>query len=283
MDKRFAVLPCNGLDKAHGPLSREVALAIVEQTGSEIVCPVLLNNVPARFEKTLSSLPLLVVDGCKTQCATKLANKLGIKIDHKILVSEVAKDAETPLDKSLRLEPAALKLAEGIVTTFLAGFEKEATTTGSSTEFDAPIEFTTVTHDKYVFKIPLEGYLFNENDCWVRMAGRRARVGLSDYMQQNLTDITYFEPPEVGSHIEQFDELGTVESAKAATSLISPVSGTIVAVNSALVNSPGAINEDPYGSGWIAEIELGDFDSEKELLIDGQAYGEILRRKVAEL
>jgi glycine cleavage system H protein len=93
MGQRFAVLPCNGLDKAHGPLSREVALAIAEQTGSEIICPTLLNNVQSRYEKTLSGLPLLVVDGCQTRCAAKLANKLGIKIDQKILVSEAAKEA----------------------------------------------------------------------------------------------------------------------------------------------------------------------------------------------
>ena len=283
MDKRFAVLPCNGLDKAYGQLSREVALAIAEGTGSEVVCPVLLNNLPARYEKTLSGLPLLVVDGCQTLCATKLANKLGIKIEQKIMVSDAAKEAGTPLDKSLRLDPAALKLAEEIVAGFLAGFEKEVPVADSSAGFDAPVEFTTVAHDKYVFKIPLEGYLFNENDCWVRVVGHRARVGISDYMQQNLTDITYFEPPEVGRVIEQFDELGTVESAKAATSPISPVSGKIVAVNSALVNSPGTINEDPYGKGWIAEIELGDFESEKELLLDGRAYSEHLKKKVAEL
>jgi glycine cleavage system H protein len=113
--------------------------------------------------------------------------------------------------------------------------------------------------------------------------GGRARVGLSDYTQQNLTDVTYFDPPEVGSVIEQFDELGTVESAKASTSPISPVSGKIVTVNSALVNSPGLINEDPYGEGWIVEIELGDFESEKDLLIDGRAYCEVLKKKVAEL
>ena len=283
MGKRLAILPCNGLDKAYGPLSREVALAIAEHTESEIICPVLLNNLQARYEKTLSGLPLLVVDGCQTRCATKLANKLGIKIDQKIMVSEAAKEAGTTLDKSLRLGPATLKLAEEIVAGFLDGFEKKATTADSSAEFDAPVEFITVTHDKYVFKIPIEGYLFNENDCGVRVVGGRARVGLSDYMQQNLTDITYFEPPEVGSVIEQFDELGTVESAKAATSPISPVSGRIAAINSALVNSPGIINEDPYGKGWIAEIELGDFESERELLLDGRAYANTLKNKVADL
>ncbi|MCX5758041.1 MAG: putative zinc-binding protein, partial [Candidatus Hydrogenedentes bacterium] len=142
MDKRFAVLPCNGLDKAYGQLSREIALAIAEGTGSEVVCPVLLNTLQARYEKTLSGLPLLVVDGCQTRCATKLANKLGIKIDQKILVSDAAKEAGTPLDKSPRLDPAALKLAEEIAAGFLAGPEKEVPVADSSAEFDAPVEFT---------------------------------------------------------------------------------------------------------------------------------------------
>jgi glycine cleavage system H protein len=271
------------LDKAYGQISREVALGIVEGTGGEVVCPVLLNNIPTRYEKILVDLPLLVVDGCQTRCATKLANKLGVKIDQKLLVSDAAKEAETPLDKSPRLAHVALKLAEEIVASFQAGFDKKATIADPSAEFDAPVDFTTFSHDKYVFKIPVEGYLFNENDCWARVVGRRARVGISDYMQQNLTDITYFEPPIVGRVIEQFDELGTVESAKAATSPISPVSGKIVAVNSGLVNAPGAINEDPYGKGWIAEIELGDFESEKELLLESRAYSEHLKKKVAEL
>ena len=283
MDKRFAVLPCNGLDKAYGQLSREVALAIAEGTGSEVVCPVLLNNLQARYEKTLSGLPLLVVDGCQTRCATKLANKLGIKIDQKILVSDAAKEAGADLGKSLRLGPDALKLVEAVVAAFLAGLAKEVGPGEATAEFEAPSAFLTVVHDKFVFKIPEEGYLFNENDCWVRVVGGRARVGLSDYMQQNLSDVTYFDPPEVGRAVEQFDEIGTVESAKAATSPISPVSGRIVAVNPAVVDSLGLINDDPYGKGWIVEIEPRDFESDKALLIDGPAYGAVLRERVAEL
>ncbi len=118
------------------------------------------------------------------------------------------------------------------------------------------IDFLTVTHDKFVFKIPAEGYLFNENDCWVHVTDNRARVGVSDFVQQSLTDITYFEPARVGTEIEQFDEVGSIESGKSMMDVLSPVSGRIVAVNTELVDSPELVNEDPYGKGWIAEIEL---------------------------
>jgi len=64
-----------------------------------------------------------------------------------------------------------------------------------------------VTHDKFVFRIPAADYLFNENDCWVRIIDGIARIGISDYMQQRLTDIGFFTPPEIGVEIEQFGEL----------------------------------------------------------------------------
>ena len=77
---KYAILPCNGLDKAVGPLSREMALSMVADNGGELVCPVLLGNSPDRYAKVLDSLPLFVIDGCATQCATKLANRLERKI-----------------------------------------------------------------------------------------------------------------------------------------------------------------------------------------------------------
>lgn len=148
--------------------------------------------------------------------------------------------------------------------------------------FGSPSQFLTVTYDKFVFKIPARDYLFNENDCWVTVVGNRARVGVSDFVQQSLTDIVYFEPAEVGRRIEQFDEVGSIESGKSMMDVISPVSGRIVAVNTLLADSPELANEDPYGRGWIAEIELADLDSDKELLLDADAYSAIVERKAAE-
>ncbi len=95
------------------------------------------------------------------------------------------------------------------------------------------IEYATVTRDKFVFRIPAQGYLFNENHCWAHVVGSRARVGISDYMQQELGDLTFCEPPQVGAEIAQFGEVGSVESVKAVSDVISPVSGRVV------VNQPG--------------------------------------------
>jgi len=276
-----AILPCNGLDKQHGVLARELALRLSESEGAEIICPVLLNNSPPRYEKALADASLLVIDGCGTRCASKLAVKLGLKVDDKVQVSEQAKNAGLDTSESLRPGPVGMQLVD-MMTAALAVEEKAAVSEEPTVGFESPTQFLTVTYDKFIFKIPAEGYLFNENDCWVHVIGNLARVGVSDFVQQNMTDITFFEPAQVGNEIEQFDEVGSLESGKSMMDAISPVSGRIVAVNTQLVDSPGLVNEDPYGSGWIAEIELRDFDSDKELLLDAAAYAKTVEKKAAE-
>ena len=84
-----------------------------------------------------------------------------------------------------------------------------------------------------------------------------------------MTDITFFGPPTIGAEVDQFGEAGYVESAKATLELVCPVSGRVVAVNTALSETPELINQDPYGQGWTAELELRDFSADRELLIDG--------------
>jgi len=106
-------------------------------------------------------------------------------------------------------------------------------------------------------------------------------VGISDYMQQRLTDISFVDPPKVGANIEQFGEVGSVESTKATFELVSPVSGTVVRINEAVEDIPESINEDPYGS-WIAELELTSWEEDQALLIDGQAYAADVQHKAAE-
>ena len=275
------VLPCNGLDKQHGVLARELALCLSETQGAEVICPVLLNNSPARYEKALTGASLLVVDGCPTRCASKLASKLALKVDDKVLVSEQAKATGLEVGESLRPGPVGMQLVE-LIAKELATPEETPAEETTSGDFDSPTEFITVTYDKFIFKIPAQGYLFNESDCWVRVIGSRARVGVSDFVQQNMTDITFFEPAQTGTEIEQFDEVGSLESGKSMMDALSPVSGRIVAVNTQLVDSPELVNEDPYGKGWIAEIELRDFDSDKELLLDAKSYSKIVEKKAAE-
>ena len=283
----YVVLACTGLDKPEGSVAREVAILLAEEAGAAIVCPVVLNRTPARYKKALAEDRLIVVDGCATRCASKLAAAAQAKPVQKVLISGVVKAAGRALDPELRLGADALELARKIADDIKAAgaaASKEALGAGQApaeAEFESPSDFTVVVHEKYEFRIPLSGYFFNANDVWVQVAGTRARVGISDYMQQRLTDITYVDPPEIGTTVEQFGEVGTVESTKANFEVVSPVSGTVVRINEAVDDAPESINEDPYGA-WIAELELSAWEEDRALLVDGRTYAADVERKAAE-
>jgi len=142
-------------------------------------------------------------------------------------------------------------------------------------------EYETFQNGKFIFMIPKNGEVFfNENDCWAWVNGNRARIGVTDYVQQNLSDILYFYPPEVGDEIDQFGDLGSIESSKAVFELVSPFSGKVISVNEKLEKNPELINENPYELGWVAELELADPEGDKELLIGFEKYLEITKKKV---
>jgi glycine cleavage system H protein len=291
----LAILACTGLDKPEGSVAREVAIRLAEEAGAEIICPVVLNRTPARYNKALAENRLIVVDGCATQCASKLAAEAAKKPGQKVVVSDLLKKWNRTVESELRLGAVGLELVQAIVDDIMgceaaeAAKSLEAQTANGAPTADVPAEvmfepasdFLVVVHDKYEFRIPSRGFLFNENDVWAQVSGKRARVGISDYMQQRLTDISFVDPPEVGASIEQFGEVGSVESTKATFELVSPISGTVVRVNQAVEDIPEAINEDPYGS-WIAELELTSWEDDQTLLIDGPTYAADVQRKAAE-
>lgn len=280
MSKSYAILPCNGLDKCAGCIAKEVAIKLTETTDSEIICPVLYRVADARYNKIAEEKPLLILDGCATRCASKLASEKGLKVTQKINISDEAKSNNITITNSLRLGESELNLAK-IITEKLTKVEKKIETE-SSFDFPKNIQYELYKKDKFTFKLPKEGFYFNENDCWVYVIGNRARIGVADYVQQSLSDIMFFTPPEVGSEVEQFGEAGLVESGKAVFEVVCPVSGKITAINEKLLEAPELINENPYEKGWIAEIELSDFESDKDFLYDFSKYFEILKRKVDE-
>ena len=116
----------------------------------------------------------------------------------------------------------------------------------------------------------LEGLKYSESHEWVKVEGNVAVVGVSDFAQKEMGDITYVDMPEEGDDVLAGEEFGALESVKAASDLISPVSGTVVAVNSALENAPEAINEDAYAN-WIIKVEMSD-PKELDSLLDAAAY-----------
>jgi len=117
---------------------------------------------------------------------------------------------------------------------------------------------------------------YSDDHEWARMEGDTVRVGITDYAQDRLGDITFVELPEVGDVFEGAKEFGTLESTKAASDMMIPVAGTIAAVNEALEDSPELVNQSPYGDGWIIEIkpaDPGDLDS----LMSREEYIEMLK------
>ena len=106
---------------------------------------------------------------------------------------------------------------------------------------------------------------------WVRIEGDKARIGISDYAQDQLGDIVFVELPEVGSKLSKGDEFGTVESVKAVSELYMPVGGEVVSVNNGLEDAPEKVNNAPYTDGWMIEIAPED-PSEADSLMDRAAY-----------
>ena len=121
----------------------------------------------------------------------------------------------------------------------------------------------------------LEGLRYSEDHEWVKVEDGLAVVGISDYAQHELGDITYADMPDEDDEVAAGEAFGALESVKASSELLSPVSGKIVACNEALEDAPEMINEDPYGT-WIIKVEMSD-PSELDALMDAAAYGTFIQ------
>jgi glycine cleavage system H protein len=113
--------------------------------------------------------------------------------------------------------------------------------------------------------------LYNAEHDWARLEGEHATLGITWYAQDALGEVVFCEPPAVGSTLTQDKPYAEVESVKAVSDVIAPLSGEIVEVNDTLLDAPEAINEDPYGAGWLVKVRLSD-PSEAAALLDADAY-----------
>ncbi len=123
-----------------------------------------------------------------------------------------------------------------------------------------------------------EDVKYHKEHAWVRVEGKKATIGISDYAQQQLGDIVYVDLPEVDTEVDADSELSEIESTKATSPVISPVTGTVIEVNEDLADSPEIINEDPYGNGWLVVIEMSD-PSEINDLMDKADYEKFLKEE----
>jgi len=119
---------------------------------------------------------------------------------------------------------------------------------------------------------------YHKEHTWVKVSGKKGTIGITDYAQDALGDIVYIDLPEVDSTVEANSEISEIESTKATSSVISPVSGRILEVNEDLSESPEIINEEPYGKGWIAVIELEN-DAELDDLMDAADYSKYIEEE----
>lgn len=118
-----------------------------------------------------------------------------------------------------------------------------------------------------------EDLLYHPEHAWVRLEGGEATVGISDFAQKELGDVVFVELPKPGRRLSFGAAFGSVESSKSVSELVSPVSGEVLEVNGALEDAPEAINDDPYGAGWLVRVKLDEGFSHTGLL-GAQAYRE---------
>ncbi len=116
-----------------------------------------------------------------------------------------------------------------------------------------------------------EDLLYHAEHDWARVDGEEATFGITWYAQDALGEVVFYDPPEVGSQVKQNDSYAEVESVKAVSDVIAPLSGEVVAVNETLSDKPETINEDPYGDGWLVKVKLSD-PSETDALMDAASY-----------
>ena len=116
---------------------------------------------------------------------------------------------------------------------------------------------------------------YTESHEWVRVEGDRARVGITDHAQAELTDVVYVELPKVGTQVEARGNAAVVESVKAASDIYAPIKGEVVEANEALSTNPALVNTDPFGEGWIFVLKMASPDDVKQLK-DAGAYQQMI-------
>lgn len=146
-------------------------------------------------------------------------------------------------------------------------------------------EYLETTVDKFIFRVASDRLYTSDGvwAFWLESEGNgRVRVGLTDYLQQLNGDVAFAHIKPVGTKLAAGDEIAEIETIKATVSLIAPVSGTVVDVNPDLEMSPELINQEPYDRGWLAVLEVTDWETDRAKLLDPQAYLSVMRSQAEE-
>ena len=141
--------------------------------------------------------------------------------------------------------------------------------------------FLETTVDKFTFKVATDRF-YDAEGVWAKEENGRVRIGLSDFVQQRSGDVAFADVKPPGTILAAGDEVAVIETIKVNITFTSPVNGKIVEVNPAMNDAPEAINQDPYGTGWLAVLEVNDWEAESAKLLDPQAYFEIMQGQAEE-
>lgn len=141
--------------------------------------------------------------------------------------------------------------------------------------------FLETTVDKFTFKVATDCFYTREG-VWAREENGRVRIGLSDFVQQRSGDVAFAEVKPVGTVIAAGEEVAEIETIKVTITYTSPVSGKIAGVNPAMNEAPESINQDPYGAGWLAVMDVANWDTDRAKLLDPQTYFKIMKDQAEE-
>jgi glycine cleavage system H protein len=142
-------------------------------------------------------------------------------------------------------------------------------------------DFLTTTLDKFTFKVATDRFYSTEG-IWVKEENGRAHIGLSDFVQQRSGDVAFADVRPAGTTLTAGEDVANIETIKVNITFTSPVKGKIMEVNPAMNDAPETINQDPYGAGWLAVMEVTDWDAERARLLDPPAYFEIMKGQAEE-
>jgi glycine cleavage system H protein len=142
-------------------------------------------------------------------------------------------------------------------------------------------EFLEVTVDKFTFKVATDR-CYTREGVWALAEGNRVRIGLSDFLQQRSGDIAFAEVKSVGTTLATGEEVASIETIKVNVALSSPVSGNVIEVNPEMDTAPEAINQDPYGAGWLVVMAASNWAADRSQLLDAAAYFEVVKREAEE-
>lgn len=294
MDSKYRLISCMGCEKLFGQITTACSL-LLEKNQEElnlIFKPSLAQIAADKSTESEHELDIIALNGCMSQCVNAILSNKGLKASHILNMPKILKAFQIP--EGIKYTPDLLEnqniinITSGIEKAIVAFYEKADSTTETTETYDFTPDYSDTlefTYSKFHFSVPVsKGRLyFNWNDAWAYDIGNgKVVIGITDYLQKNLSDISWCEFLALNTEIGQFEEIATLESYKTVVEVLSPFSGKLIQVNKKLETNPELINDDPHGEGWIAILETNNFSEEKEDLMESEQYFEFMKEKIEE-